>query len=444
VYTLPTLEDMHGFLIALMRALLPGRDVSRWSFNWKFLRVIAGAVTDIHAHIQAAVRDLMPDTAEGDGLDALTVVGAVGAAVPLGAELVHDSGLRFETNEATVIPAAGRIDVDVVAIDVGSATRLNAGETLTFTTPPPGLEETAELALDLDEDGTDVESDGAYRLRILSRLSSPPLGGSQEDFRQWALETTGIADAYVYPNRAGLGTVDIAAVHAGTGTARVLTVGEVADLQAAIDEERPVGAKATRVLTVVPETVDVTAGIVPNGAAQYDFDWEDSTPPIVASWNAGTRTLTLTLDRPATLKAGDRVILSTALGTGEQYVVESLPVTATQLVLEDAPAAPPLAADLVYSGGPLVDPVRDALLAHINGLGTANPDTHRYGSWEGSIRPAAIMRVASAVPGVLDVPPDGVTPAATVEADDPPYPDDDTIGLLIPGRVIVRRYHGAP
>jgi len=463
-YVLPTLEEMHSFLIALMRVLLPGRDVSRWSFNWKWLRVLSGAVTDNHAHISATIRDLMPDTAEGDGLErwgdllgvarksatparkqnALRVVGTVGATVPLDAELTHDSGLRFKINEATVIPAAGRVDVDLVAIDVGAATRLSSGEVLTFVAAPAGLEETAELVADLDEDGTDLESDGAYRLRVLSRLNSPPLGGAQEDFRQWSLELEGIADAFVYPNRQGLGSVDVAALHEGSGTARVLTSGELAELQAHLDDRRPVGVRALRALSVVTEPVDVEAVVRPTGEQEYAFDWNDSTPPVVSAFNPATRVLSLTLPRPATIKAGDRISIKSVsgvggYGTGQQYVIESLPVTTTDLVLEEAPTVSPVVNDLVYSGGPLVDTVRAALLAHLDTLGTANPDSVRYGAWEGNVRPAAIIRIASAVPGVLDVP--ATVPVATIEADDPPWPDDDEIGLLVPRQVIVREAH---
>ena len=312
-YVLPTLEEMHGFLIALFKVLLPDRTVARFSFNWKFLRTVAAAVTDNHAHVSATRADMMPDTAELDALErwgnltgvprksstpsrkdnALRVVGVPTSVVPLGAVLTHDgSGLRFMINEASVVPAGGSVDVDVVAVDTGSATRLNAGETLTFTSPPAGLEETAELVLDLDEDGEDVESDGAYRLRVLSRFDSPPLGGAQEDYRQWALRTTGIAAAYVYPNRAGDGTVDVAALHLGSGEARILTAGERDQLQEDLDALRPVSVLDMRVLDVFAETVDVEAAVLTTGEKQYLFDWDDATPLEVLSWVAGTRTLT--------------------------------------------------------------------------------------------------------------------------------------------------------
>jgi phage-related baseplate assembly protein len=461
MYVLPTLEEMHSFLVALFKVLLPDRTVARLSFNWKFLRTVAAGVTDNHSHISATRADMMPDTAESDMLDrwgnltgvprkastpsrkdnALRVVGVPTSAVPLSAQLTHDaSGLRFMINEAAVIPGGGSVDVDIVAVDTGSTTRLNVGETLTFTSPPAGLEETAELVLDLDEDGEDVESDGAYRLRILSRFDSPPLGGAQEDYRQWALRTTGIAAAYVYPNRGGDGSVDVAALHLGSGEARILTAGERDALQEDLDELRPVSVRAMRVLDVFAEPVDVEAAVITTGEKQYLFDWDDATPLVVLTWDGVTRTLTFTTTRPETMQPGHRITIKPVAGggTGEQYIIESLSGTSA-VVLEEEPDTEPVATDTVYSGGPLVDTVRAALLSHLNNLGTANPDAHRYGAWEGNLRPAAIIRVASLVPGVLDVA--STIPAATVEATDPGYPDDDTIGLLVPGRVLVRRAH---
>lgn len=458
-FRVPTFPEMHEILVALLKALLPTRDVSRESFNWKFLGSFSGGVTDNHAHIDAVEKDGWPDTAEGDALEhwgrlfigdklaatpsrkqnALRVVGVPGSAVPLNAVLTHESGLRFKINESNTVADIGRVDVDVVSLDVGSQTRINAGEVLTFISAPVGLEETAELVLDLDEDGTDRESDGAYRNRLLSRFKDPPLGGAQIDFEQWARLTTGIAAAYVYPLRRGAGSVDVAALHAGTGTARILSAPEVAALQVDLDRRRPVASKPTRVLTVFAEPVDVEVTLLPDDAA-VEFDWNDATPPEVVSYDPGARVLTLDA-RPTDMQAGDRLLVKhddplRAKGAGTPCIIESLQGAAA-VVLETAPDITVVAGDVVYAGGPLVAPVRAALLAHVNALGTANPDSRRYGSWEGNLRPGAISRVAEAVEGVLEAV--DKIPSVTVEASDPRYPDDATIGLLVPGRVIVRR-----
>lgn len=457
-FTVPTLDEIHEFKIALLKALFPGADVSEGSFLWLWTRTESGGIADNHAHIYGVLLELLPDSATSTWLDrwgaitgvtrktatparkanALRIYGTAASTVTLGDLLTHASGQTFQINENETIPAAGYVDVDVLAISTGSASRLNAGEDLTFDSPPTGIEETARLQLDMDEDGDDAESDGAYRLRILDRFRSPPLGGAQNDYVQWALEVTGVASAYCYPNRAGYGTVDLAALHVGSGSSRLLSAGEISELQDYIDERRPVGVLGFRLLEVLEQAVSVELLVRSTGEAAYEWDWDDTTPPVVSAWNGGTRLLTFVLDRPDTMKAGDRLVIKDAagLGSGQAYVIESLSST-DAVYLEEVPAVAPVATDVIYSGGPLTEEVRDAVLELIDGLGTANPDAVRYGDWEGALRVSSLYRAANGVAGVLDS--SVTTPSATVEADDPAFPDDDTVYLLTPARILVRR-----
>jgi uncharacterized phage protein gp47/JayE len=459
-FEIPTLDESTLFAVAHYAALFPEDDVSRASFNFLWCLTFAACVTSNHAHIEAVKNDVIPDQSEGDTLrrwaairgvtpkgatgarkaNALRVVGTPATAIPALSELVHDdTGLAFRVTAAAVIDAVGYVDVDVAAISTGAQTQLAAGQLLRFTTPIANVEEVNELQLDLDEDGTDAELDASLRLRVLSRFSAPPRGGAQADYVQWAIEVTGWEVAYTYPLRAGLGTVDVAALHAGSGDARVPTPTEVEELQALIDLKRPVSVKQTRVLLVEAETENVEVTVIANGEPEFAFDWDDSTPPEVAAWTAGTRVLQFTADRPASMKAGDRLTFSTG-ETGAERVIEVLGPGTDEVTLEaDDAGDTPEAADLVYSGGPLVEPARAAIQALIDSLGTANPDSDRYGSWEGSLRPTAISRAATSVEGVLDG--TVVAPAATVEASDPDFPDDDTIGLIIAGRILVRAEH---
>src|SRR5690606_14917979 len=131
---------------------------------------------------------------------------------------------RYQVAENGSVPAGGTyVDVDVSAIDTGAATRLAAGQTLVFVAPPAGITANALTVLPLEQDGFDAERDSAYSVRVNDELGKPRMGGSQDDFVKWALSQTGIAAAYCYPNRAGVGTVDVAALHEGNGSARSLT-----------------------------------------------------------------------------------------------------------------------------------------------------------------------------------------------------------------------------
>lgn len=459
----PTIDESTSFLVALFAALFPQADVSEESFNWKWSKTQAGGTTDNHAHIEAVKTDLFPDSAEGDMADrwatilgrarkaatparkdaALRVFGTPATNVPDATQFKHSSGLLFKTNGAAVIAASGYIDCNVLAIDVGSATRLNKGQILSLTAPIAGLNDDAELQLSLDQDGTDAESDGSLQRRMLLRLSSPPLGGAATDYVQWAIEETGIEAAFCYPNRQGAGSVDLTALHAGSGASRLLLAGEITDLQAKIDAKRPVGA-TFRLLTVTAKAVDTEYTVLPDGDPSTEFDWDDSTAPLVLAWTAATRKVQFQGGtRPATMKAGDRLTIKPVAGggTGQEYTIESLS-GADAVILEEAPNPAPANNDVVYSGGPLVAPIRAAQQALFDALGTANPDLTRYGAWEGNLRPGAVDRVSRAIAGVLDG--SVVAPVAIVSAADTagqPPPLDATIELLIAGRMLVRRFH---
>ncbi|HWU86210.1 MAG TPA: baseplate J/gp47 family protein [Kofleriaceae bacterium] len=460
----PTLDEQHATLIAVSKALQPDIDVSDTSTENLWLLTQAAGVTDNHANVAAAKNDLLPQTASGEMLDrwadlrgvrrkgatparkaaALRVFGTPTTTVDDGTTFRHVSGLRFKTtNGDELVGPSGYVDCDVVAIDKGSATRLNAGETLTIETPVTGLEDEAELQKDLDEDGEDAEQDGALSPRVVSRFRDPPRGGTRVDYEQWALEIDGIAAAYPYPLRGGNGTVHLAALHAGSGAARILDSVEISDLQALIDaKKRPVSVKGFTVLKVVEEPTDVEVTVLPDGEPEHEFDWDDTTPPVVLSWNAGTRTLTFATDRPPSMAAGHRIAIDPASGsggTGAERVIESLSSTDAVVLEADDDGDTPVATDTVYAGGPLVEPIRQAIIGLIDALGTANPDAHRYGTWEGNLRPIKIGSAAGAVDGVLEVA--VAVPAATVEASDPAYPDNGEVGLITPGRILVRRAH---
>ena len=462
-YTLETIDDMHGLLVALARGLFPTLDVSRLSFPSLFAKVIAAAAVGVHSHVDSVRKDLLPWSAEGDALDAWGVAIGVarkgatpsrrsaalrlannsgtGESITTGRALVHASGLRFAVNQDVTVAANSTADVDVIAVDVGSATRLDVGEILTFVTPPAHVEDSAELQLALTDDGTDKESDGDYQARVLSHFSAPPLGGAQNDYVQWSLQISGISRAYVYPNRNGLGTVDVAALHSGSGSARLLNPTERGVLQAYLDTVAPVHA-TVRVIEVMEQLASVEVLVRDNGQPQYAWDWIDPiTPPSVSSWNSTTRSLTFSAALPDGIVVGSRLTLKKTDGTGSGEVLRVQSVTSTTvIVLETAPTVAPVSGDVIYAASTLSSAVRTAIINMVNALGTANPDAASYGSWDANLRLAALFREVTGVAGVMDA--QISSPSANIEAVDPwdfPAPGNAHIWVLSPSRVIVRR-----
>lgn len=456
MFTVPTLDDMHQLLIALLGRLLPGVSTTRTSTATLWQRTAAAAATDVHAHVDSALADLLPDTAQGAALDrwgaivgrprkgatparkadALRLVNTTGAGVgyTAGAALYHVSGLRFEIAETGTVPADATKDVDLVAIDTGAATRLAAGEVLTFETPIAGLEEQAVLVLDVDEDGVDQESDGDYRARLLARFADPPLGGADADYEHWALSSAAsIANAYVLANRSALGTVDVVALHTGTGTARFLSSGERTALLAYLTARRPSGA-TVRVLETLAQSVAIEVAIQVTTEEAFAWDWDDTTPLVVSAWNGTTRRLEFSTPVPSSMVPGSRLTIRNLSDAGAPHTVESIDGS-NAVILAATPVVTPAALDVVYAASDLSIAVRDAILAYVDSLGPANADGV-YGSWQGSLLPSALYGVARRA-GVYDV--GIVAPSAAVDPTDPPVPGDHQIYVLVPGRVIVRR-----
>lgn len=56
------------------------------------------------------------------------------------------------------------------------------------------------------------ETDADYLARVLYDIQNPAAGGNQYDYKQWAEEISGVAQAYVFPLAQGDGTVDIVVV----------------------------------------------------------------------------------------------------------------------------------------------------------------------------------------------------------------------------------------
>jgi hypothetical protein len=296
------------------------------------------------------------------------------------------------------------------------------------------------------------------------------MGGHEDDFVKWALQLSIVAQAYCYPNRAGVGTVDVVGMHTGNGTARSLTAPEQATLLAYLKTLAPSQVSGTggslRVLNTIADPQPVEITVTPNGDADWAFDWDDSVPLVVLAITSATRTIQWTTSNPGSLVAGVRITLRgvASVQDGTQFVVESIPA-ADKVVLAVWPAIDPAATDIAYSGGPLVDPIRDAVIAHINGeivyadsgvpiaasvagvrglrlkilaegIGPANP-AGKYGAWSGALVRAELGKLAAYPTGARNVV--VVTPAADHEATDDAFPSDGQIHFITPSVVLVRK-----
>lgn len=136
------------------------------------------------------------------------------STIPDGRQLTLPNGLRVRvTGTQTVIDKS---EVDVVAIDTGTATNAKGGTKVTFISPPLNVtaEATVSVAFPLTG-GSDVETDARKRDRIRDRLRYQPGGGNWAGLRDIALTAlASIQDAFVYPALGGPASVKVALLKA--------------------------------------------------------------------------------------------------------------------------------------------------------------------------------------------------------------------------------------
>jgi len=268
--------------------------VSRLALNGAVLRramvrilaqVIAGSEHMLHGHLEFLGRQLFPDQSEDAylvrqaslyGLTKIAAGYATGTAgatgtnttvIPTGSRLLNAAGAVYTVN-ADVTITLGVATPALTSELAGADYTLIAGQVLTFETPISGVDSTVTVAAST-VDGTDEETTEALRVRLLARMSDPPMGGTEADYIAWAKEVAGVTRVWVYPLELGPGTVVVRFVrdNDGAAPANIPSAGEVTSVQTKLDTEAPVHATVTAAAPTDAPTA-FTIAVVPNTTAQ--------------------------------------------------------------------------------------------------------------------------------------------------------------------------------
>lgn len=256
-YTVPTFAEIRARQLRDARNLDATAPTDGDSDLFIRASCVASAVAGLYAYQHWQTRQILPDTADPEYLEqhcalrgitrkaatcavgTLTLTGRAGAVVPVGTEARDEEGALYLTTAATL---AGEADAAQALVPCraqkAGAMPDRRGARVTLLAAPSGVQSTALLDLD---GGTDAETDSSLLGRLLDYMREPPAGGTAADYRRWAREVPGVADAQVYPVRQGPGTVDVVI----TGEDGIPGADVVAACQAHIDEECPLGIQAT-------------------------------------------------------------------------------------------------------------------------------------------------------------------------------------------------------
>lgn len=268
-----TLDQIRDNILREIRNQRPDAHVGRDSDYFVRASSVASAVEGLYAHQAWIARQIFPDTADEEnlilharlrGIERKPAVAASGTALATGkpgASAASGLSARFRDGTAYVTTSGGTFDqhgelvVNLLAIEAGVKGNRQKGERLSLTIAP--LDVNPALTIIDVRGGTMIESLGSLLARLLHRIRRPPAGGNKYDYWQWAMEVPGVAAAYVYPLRRGLGTVDVViTTDNGLPSEAVIRA-----TQMHIDDQRPVRAKDTRVIAPSIRPYDVMARI---------------------------------------------------------------------------------------------------------------------------------------------------------------------------------------
>lgn len=284
MFIVPNLEEIRASLLRDYQTYYPNADTSEDSDAYARASSLAACAEGIYAHQKWLIKQFFPDTADTEFLEkhaglrglrrrnatyaagkGATVSGNPDAVIAVGLQIKTEDGRFYETTESAVIPASGSVIVAVRSLATGAAQNIKTATKGSFMAAPVGV--STDVVLNDVVGATNAESDSSLLERLLNKIRRPAAGGNKYDYKDWALEVDGVEQAYVYPLRRGLGTVDIA-ITADNGVPSDDTVRRA---QEYIDQERPVTAKESKVVKPDVTKINFNIQVKISGVALNDI-----------------------------------------------------------------------------------------------------------------------------------------------------------------------------
>lgn len=152
------------------------------------------------------------------------ITGNVGAVVNIGDKVASDT-VNFTITESKTIDSTGQVSVLVECDEYGSIGNVPANAINRFPVTLTGLISVTNP--NPVTNGYDEESDADLLERYYQRIRTPVTGANKSQFKNWALEVTGVGDAKVIPLWNGDNTVKIVIIDSNKLPASAELVAEV-------------------------------------------------------------------------------------------------------------------------------------------------------------------------------------------------------------------------
>lgn len=173
--------------------------------------------TDEYLAAWAALKDVFRKPANPATCPTVLFTGATGQFVAAGSLLNRVDGYQYRLDDEVIIGVGGTASGSITAVlpsvldDVsggGVAGNADAGTSLTLDVAIDGVISVSTAVVKISG-GADIESEDAFRSRMLLAYQNTPQGGNDTDYRTWALAVPGVTRCWIKRRLMGAGTVGV-------------------------------------------------------------------------------------------------------------------------------------------------------------------------------------------------------------------------------------------
>ncbi|QWA09785.1 baseplate J/gp47 family protein [Sodalis ligni] len=195
--------------------------------DWIAKQSVPFTATDEALAAWAALSRVYQKPANAAACPAVAFTGTAGAALQSAVVLNRSDGYQYTLDSGITIGADGTAMGTITAIlpdAAGDATgggasgNADAGTNLTLDVSIEGVNSQA-TAVAAITGGADIESEDAFRSRMLLAYQNTPQGGNDDDYKSWALAVSNVTRAWVVRRLMGAGTVGVYIMCDGNDTA---------------------------------------------------------------------------------------------------------------------------------------------------------------------------------------------------------------------------------
>ncbi len=178
----------YGYQDWIARMAVPWSAQDEWAAGWGALK---GVTRKAATYAQLTIQ---------------TAGGVSNTPVPAGTAVTLLNNTAYTTKADATVDAAGIATLTIQAVVAGTAGNAAVGTTVTLTNGIAGVGSSGTVTA-IVTTAADIETQDAFKARYLQAYASPPAGGDQTDYVEWAEAVPGVTRAWCNPNGAGAGTV---------------------------------------------------------------------------------------------------------------------------------------------------------------------------------------------------------------------------------------------